>query len=123
MKDPELDILIEELETRGDMPAADFDGVLHALQFLLPGGVPEHVSVDRMLTTDGALIVADGAYPNWAIQIHGRANDKDGHWRCTLRENALRDSDEVMGVGRSPVLAQALLAAVLRLSMARKKDD
>ncbi len=123
MKDPELDILIDELETRADMPIADFEGVVNALVYLLPGGVPDSARPERIATTDGAILVADDAYPNWAVHIHGRANDRDGHWRCTLREGDSRDNDAVIGSGRSPVLSQAILAALLRLSMILKKDD
>ena len=118
MKDPELDILINELETDGDISIADFDGVLHALGFLLPDvALPE---AHRIGTTDQAILVADDAYPNWSIHIRGRANDADGHWRCTLRESDSRDSDAAIGTGRSPVLGQAILAAVIRLAMAQK---
>jgi hypothetical protein len=65
-------------------------------------------------------LIADDAYPNWSIHIRGRANDRDGRWRCTLRENDNRDSDAVIGIGWSPVLGQAVLAAVIRLTMAQK---
>ena len=119
MKDPEIDVLIEELETNREMSVAEFDGVVHALVFLLPEvDIP---GPDRIGTTDHAIHVADDAFPNWSIHIRGRANDRDGHWHCTLRENETRDSDAVIGTGRSPVLAQAILAAVTRLAMAQKK--
>ena len=117
IKDKELDILIGELETAASMPIADFEGVLNALRFVLPGKVPEDIGPDRIATTDGALLVADDAFPNWAVRVHGRANDKDGHWHCTLRRDDTRDNDAAIGSGRSPVLAQAILAAVLRLAM------
>lgn len=118
MKDPELDILIKELETEREMSVADLDGVVHAIGFLLPQiDLP---GADRIGTTDQAILVADEAYPNWSIRIKGRANDADGHWRCTLRESDSRDSDAAIGTGRSPVLAQAVLAAVIRLAMAQK---
>lgn len=122
MKDPELDILISSLETRSDLSVADFDAVIGALRFLLSDQVPPAVMTPlRIATTDGAMIVADEAYPNWVVHIRGRANDKDGHWHCTLRENDARDSDAVIGSGRSPVLGQAVLSAVLRLSMILSK--
>ncbi|SDZ34510.1 hypothetical protein SAMN05444004_11129 [Jannaschia faecimaris] len=121
MKDPELDVLIKELETRADMTVADFDAVVHALAFLLPEKAGDAAMPQVISTTDGAMVVADDAYPNWAVHIHGRANDRDGHWHCTLRENDSRDNDAVIGIGKSPVLAQAILAAVLRLAMALKK--
>ncbi|MGJ8588910.1 MAG: hypothetical protein ACSHXW_12205 [Yoonia sp.] len=118
MKDPELDILIKELESTRDMSIADFDGVLHALAFLLPQATLP--SPENLRTTDAAILIADAAYPNWSIHIRGRTNDRDGHWHCTLRENDSRDSDAAIGAGRAPVLAQAILAAILRLAMAQK---
>ncbi|MFG5384397.1 hypothetical protein [Yoonia sp. R2-816] len=123
MKDPEIDILIAELERQTDLTVADFDGIIHALAFLLPDTVdPAKIPADRLNTTDAAMHIADDAFPNWAVHIRGRANDKDGHWRCTLRENDSRDSDAFIGTGRSPILGQAVLAAVMRLAMVRKKD-
>lgn len=123
MKDPELDLLINELETRSDLTVADFDGVLHALTFLLPKALePGQNLAERIGTADTAMHVADQAFPNWVVNIHGRANDKDGHWRCTLREQEGRDNDAAIGSGRSPVLAQAILAATLRLAMTLKED-
>jgi hypothetical protein len=118
MKDPELDLLISTLETRADLSVADFDAVIGAMHFLLPERPLSYVtSPAKLATTDGAMIVADEVYPNWVVHIRGRANDRDGHWHCMLRENDARDSDAAIGSGRSPVLAQAVLAAVLRLSM------
>lgn len=123
MKDPELDILINALETRNDMTLADFDAVVHALAFLLPEATQKGINATGIAATDGAMEVADQAYPNWAVHIRGRANDRDGHWRCTLRENDNRDNDAAIGSGRSPVLSQAILAAVLRLAALLRKSD
>jgi hypothetical protein len=118
MKDPELDILIETLETNRDISIADYDGVVHALAFLLPDATLP--AAEQVATTDQAILIADDAYPNWSVHIRGRANDRDGHWHCTLRENDSRDSDAVIGIGSSPVLGQAILVAVIRLTMAQK---
>lgn len=123
MRDPELDILIEELETRLDMPVADFAGVNNALHYLLPDEATKRVSETQISSTDGAILVADAAYPNWSVHIRGRANDRDGKWRCTLRESDRRDNDMAIGSGRSPVLAQAILAAILRLSMTLNRNN
>lgn len=118
MKDPEIDHLITQLETRGDLSQAEFDGVIGALRFLLGDKLPPAVATPaRIASTDNAMIVADEVYPNWSVHIRGRANDRDGHWHCTLRENDVRDNDRAIGTGRSPVLGQAVLAALLRLSM------
>lgn len=123
MKDAELDVLINELETKAPLSLAEYDGVAHALAYLLPDAVPDKAMAPvQISTTDGAMHVADLAYPNWAVHIHGRANDKDGHWRCTLRENDVRDSDAFIGSGRAPVLGQSILAAVLRVAAWHRKD-
>ena len=120
MKDPELEILIEDLENKSHLSLAEYDGIAHALAYLLPKAIPDEVIAPLQIsTTDGAMHVADVAYPNWTVHIHGRANDKDGHWHCTLRESDVRDSDKVIGSGRSSALSQAILAAVLRLAMAQ----
>jgi hypothetical protein len=122
MKDQELQILINDLETRNDLSPAEFDGVAHALAYVLPNVAAESKRLGETVGhTDGAILIVDQAYPNWSIHIRGRANDKDGHWRCTLREGDTRDNDAVLGAGRSPVLAQAILAAVLRLTANLKR--
>ncbi len=122
MKDPELEIIINELECQVDLTVADYDGIAHALTFLLPEVAPIGANFNRDISTaDGAMLVVDRAYPNWNVNIHGRANDQDGHWRCTLRKNDGRDNDVAIGSGRSPVLAQAILAAVLKLTAILKK--
>jgi hypothetical protein len=123
MKDPEIEVLIKELESRAGLTDAGLEGVIHALTFVLSEKVTEGVASHQIGTTDGAMHVADKAYPNWAVHVHGRANEKDGHWRCSLRENDSFDNDAAIGAGRSAILAQAILAAILRLSMILKKDD
>ena len=118
MQDPEIELLIRHLETRTDLTVADYAGAVGALRFLLAERLPAALAApDAVATADGAMHVADAAFPDWSVHIHGRANDKDGHWRCVLRENAGRDNDRAIGSGRSAVLGQAILAAVLRLSM------
>jgi hypothetical protein len=123
MKDPEIEVLIKELESSAGLTDAGLEGVIHALMFVLSEKVTEGVTSHQIGTTDGAMHVADKAYPNWAVHVHGRANEKDGHWRCSLRENDSFDNDAAIGAGRSAILAQAILAAILRLSMILKKDD
>ncbi|MFW8595069.1 hypothetical protein [Cribrihabitans neustonicus] len=123
MTDPELDVLIGELENRTDLTVADFDSVLHALAFLRPQAVLAGAqAANRIGTADGAMEVADKAFPDWTVRIRGRAYGKHGEWHCSLRENDSRDSDAAIGIGESPLLAQSILAAVLRLSMILKKD-
>lgn len=122
MKDPELDILIKELEKQTDLTVADFDGVAHGLAYLLPDAVDTDVRLaERIGTTDEAMRIADDAFPDWSIHIRGQTNDKDGHWSVTLRENDLK-SKSPTATGRSPILAQAVLSATMRLAMTLKKS-
>jgi hypothetical protein len=123
MHDIELDVLIERLETRNDLTVGDLSAVALALSHLRPDVVTDPAAMARLLDhTDGAMHVADLAYPNWSVAVHGRANDRDGHWRCTVREGDVSDNDHVIGTGRSPVLSQAVLAAVLRLANLTRSD-
>ena len=124
MDKTELNIVIDELETQHDLTVADFQGVVQALHYLLPDDAAEGAHLaERLNATDDAILVADHAFPNWNVHIRGRTNDKDGHWRCTLRETDSSDSDAYIGTGKSPVLSQAVLAAVMRLAMAVHNDD
>ncbi len=124
MDKTELNIVIDELETQHDLTVADFEGVVQALHHLLPDDVAEGANLaERLNATDDAILVADHAFPNWNVHIRGRTNDKDGHWRCTLRETDSSDSDAYIGTGKSSVLSQAVLAAVMRLAMAVHNDD
>ncbi|MDU8943590.1 hypothetical protein [Ovoidimarina sediminis] len=122
MQNQELQILIDTLEECSDLGPADFDGVARALGFLLPELSTDLQALGHPIgSTDGAVLIVDRAYPDWSIHIRGRANDRDGHWRCTLREGGIRDNDAVLGSGKSPVLAQAILAALMRLTANLKR--
>jgi hypothetical protein len=116
MEDPELKMVLDQLETSRDMTLADLDGVAHALAYLLPELAGKGVAAQAITTTDGVMQLVDDIYPDWSVHVHGRANDRDGHWRCTLRENDTGDDDAVIGTGRAPVLSQAVLAALLHVA-------
>lgn len=121
MKDPELDVLIKELETQNDLTVADFDGIAHGLAYLLPSSVvADEKQAANLSTMEEAMRIADHAFPDWTVQIGGHTNHKDGHWMCLLREIDNDDKEAAIGLGRSPVAAQALLAATLRLAMVLK---
>jgi hypothetical protein len=118
MMDHGLGSLVDELETRTELWTPGLVDVSEALTRLRPDvfggdGAPDP---EALTHADGAILVVDRAYPNWTVHIHGRANDRDGHWRCVLREGETRDNDRIIGSGRAPVLSQAILAAVLRLA-------
>ncbi len=117
MKNTELDVLLETLETRSDLTVAEFSGVAQALHYLLPDDVMDDAKlVERLNGADEVMLIADHAFPNWSVHIKGRTNSQNGEWHCTLRENDGRDSDAFIGMGKSPVLSQAILAAVIRVA-------
>jgi hypothetical protein len=119
MKDNQLKTVINELETEHDLTVAGFEKVVQAMHYVLPDDVAAKSNLPLLLnSTDDAMLIADHAFPNWNIHIRGRTNDKNGHWRCTLRQSDSRDNDAHIGMGKSPILSQAILAAVMRLAMA-----
>lgn len=60
------------------------------------------------------------ALPGWSIQLTGKAVEPDGHWRCSLRETRGSDEIEIVGVGTGPVVALALLEALLDVALQRQ---
>jgi len=122
MKDRELEIIIEELESRDVLSAAELDGGVNALHYMMPNRFAARPDLDRPVDTlDGALRYVIQAYPNWIVDIHGTAQNKAGHWRCTLREGDTADNDAAIGAGKGPVPSQAVLAALIRLTAILKK--
>ncbi|MDJ0994343.1 MAG: hypothetical protein QNI90_12260 [Dinoroseobacter sp.] len=122
MKDRELELIIEELEQRHDLSPADYDGVAHALQFILPEALAQEPELAaKAATTDGALHLIACAYPNWAVELEGTAAEERGNWRCSLRDGGMADNDAAIGIGHGPVLSQAILSAIFRLTATLKK--
>ena len=66
------------------------------------------------------LQLIDVALPSWSINLTGKAMQPDGHWRCSLRETRGSDEIEMVGLGSGPVVALALLEALL--SVAEQRD-
>lgn len=122
MKDRELEILIEGLEQRHDLSPADYDGIAHALQFILPAALGREAKLaEKAATADGALHLTAVAYPNWVVELQGMANEAQGSWRCSLRDGGTADNDAAIGIGHGPALSQAILAAVFRLTATLQK--
>lgn len=73
-------------------------------------------------STDTVLLIVDRALPGWAVSLDGTASEADGHWTCVLRKSHARDDDETIGIGKGPVLAHALLAALLTVRSLTRRD-
>lgn len=58
----------------------------------------------------------DLCLPGWTIQLTGKAQEPDGHWRCSLRETRGSDEVEVIGLGTGSVVEVALLEALLHVA-------
>jgi hypothetical protein len=69
----------------------------------------------ELCSVETLLHFVDRVVPGWTILLRGKALEADGHWRCTLREDVSRDSDEYIGVGKGACLSSAILAATLRV--------
>ena len=62
------------------------------------------------------LHAVDLCLPGWTIQLTGKAQEPDGHWRCSLRETRGSDEVEVIGLGTGRVVEVALLEALLHVA-------
>jgi len=91
---------------------ADVAPVLEAIRNVRPDLA---VKAEELRSVEKLLHFVDGVVPGWNILLRGRALEPDGHWRCTLRENVSRDSDEYIGTGKGACLSSAILAAILRV--------
>jgi len=118
MTTTELAPLIASLETSSRLDSKATADLLVALRDGMPDPtiLPEGTQ-PTFHSTDEVMLILDAAYPNWTIKLQGRTNDKNGHWVCSLRRSDARDNDDVIGIGRAPILAHAILLAMLKLSV------
>ena len=112
MATPDIDTLIAQLN-EGPLEDSLFADVVARVAEGFPN-VAE-VALDGGSASDAALHLVDLSCPGWTIQLHGKALEPDGHWRCTLRETSSRDNDAFIGVGTGPTVGHAVLIALLRL--------
>ena len=116
MKAEQLHNLVERIEisvgSDPDLAAA----VLDSMKSAFPNEA-ELMTLEYGLTesTEAVLHLVSLNFPNWSIKLQGHAHEPDGRWTCTLREGATGDDDVLIGIGRGPTPALALLAALLRL--------
>ncbi|WP_137111234.1 hypothetical protein [Rhodobacter sp. SY28-1] len=65
------------------------------------------------------LHMIDICLPGWTIQLTGKAQEPDGHWRCSLRETRGSDEVDVIGMGTGRSVDLALLEALLHVTEQR----
>lgn len=110
-----LDDILAALEGAGAHDRGSLGSALDAIARLnlLPKGhtLP---APDTLTSSDAVLDLIDDVLPGWSIHLTGKATERDGHWKCTLRSSASRDNDEFVGRGKGKVLSHALLAAMIR---------
>lgn len=117
MTKTELNDLIQKLESPYPLGRRGKEAVVDAVDAFFPGrSIWPETRAERIGSADVALHFVDKAFPNWEIKLTGKASVAHGNWVCTLRKSAGRDSDEVIGIGKSPVLAHAIFAACLKLA-------
>jgi hypothetical protein len=93
---------------------------LEGLRAALPQAGPD-LRPGVVESTDAALHLVTRLVPDWSVALSGTAHEPDGRWKCTLRPSGARDDEEVIGIGRAPTPPLALIAALLRVTIARAK--
>jgi hypothetical protein len=118
MKQDRLQDLISTIESASMLDIDLAAAALTGLRTALPEASSE-LRVSVVDSTDAALDLVARTLPGWLITLEGTARTPD-HWSCTLRQSGVRDDDEVIGTGRAPTPALALVSALIRVSIARK---
>ena len=113
MAQSEVEGLAARIEIGGAPDTATLADLRAAL-VKLAGAVPVPTA-EHLRSIDEIIHLLDRALPGWAIHLDGTAHEPNGHWHCALRPSSLRDNDEFIGYGKGPMLANALLAALLRV--------
>ncbi len=102
----DLAVRLERSVTLDDGLAAEAIAVLHRMW---PNSL---VATASLSSTDAVLHLVDHFLPEWSISLAGTADAAHGRWVCSLRQSDVHDSDRFLGIGRGPVLAHALAAAL-----------
>jgi hypothetical protein len=115
MNRDQLQELAERIEAASgpdvDLAVAALKAMRDALPEVRPGVVE---------SADMALHLVVRMLPGWSVALEGIAREP-GHWTCTLRPSGARDDEEVIGIGRATTPPLALIAALLRVTIARAK--
>lgn len=117
MTKSEIERLINEVETAAALDRAVLGRTVEALRLVFPN-TPSSLAATSDLV-DQVLYLVGTVLPTWTIQLTGKAMVQDGHWRCSLRETRGSDEDEMIGLGSGAAVGVALVAALLRVTLAK----
>ena len=113
------EILARVMQAR-DLDAALFADAVRALKAALPDDKFDDAGgLAARDPTAAVLHLVNTQLPEWSITLHGKAQEADGEWTCTLRKSDVHDDDLYVGAGTGPKLPLAMMAAFLKLSLAR----
>lgn len=114
----EIGRLIDEVESAARLDRTLLTRSTELLRLAFPG-VPLPLETTSEDLVEQVLHLVDTLLPTWTIQLIGKAMEPDGHWRCSLRETRGSDEDEMIGLGSGAVVGLALIAALLRVALAK----
>lgn len=113
MSKSEILSLIGRIKSEPTVTAAVLDEAAVLVRRVFPK-TPEVTVGDDLV---GQLLhMIDVCLPGWTIQLTGKAQEPDGHWRCSLRETRGSDEVEVIGLGTGRAVDLALLEALLHVA-------
>jgi hypothetical protein len=119
MNRDQLQELAERIEAASGPDVDLAVAALKAMRDALPEAASE-VRPGVVESADMALHLVVRMLPGWSVALEGIAREP-GHWTCTLRPSGARDDEEVIGIGRATTPPLALIAALLRVTIARAK--
>lgn len=113
MSRSEIRSLKERVQGAAELTPGQLDQAAMLVRRVFPQ-MPEPKGTSDMI---GQLLHSvDVCLPGWTIQLTGKAQEPDGHWRCSLRETRGSDETEVIGLGAGRVVEVALLEALLHVA-------
>ncbi len=119
MSKAEIATLMKEVEGAGSLDGAILARITTVVRRVFPKA-PE-LSAVPIEPVEEILHLVDMCLPGWTIQLTGKAEEPDGHWRCSLRQSRGSDEDEVIGLGSGRLVAVALLVALLHVAQQRSR--
>jgi hypothetical protein len=113
MSKSEIRSLKESVQGASALTPGQFDQAAVLVRRVFPQ-MPEPRGVGDLVGQ--ILHSVDVCLPGWTIQLTGKAQEPDGHWRCSLRETRGSDEVEIIGLGTGRVVEVALLEALLHVA-------